>query len=40
MVSPDALTKYIDYSQIPKEFGGSFKFDYDEWIEIRRVCFE
>uniref|UniRef100_A0A915MQR7 Uncharacterized protein n=2 Tax=Meloidogyne incognita group TaxID=654580 RepID=A0A915MQR7_MELJA len=36
MVSPDALTKYIDYSQIPKEFGGSFKFDYDEWIEIRR----
>nr|CAD2179531.1 unnamed protein product [Meloidogyne enterolobii] len=36
MVSPDALTKYIDYSQIPKEFGGSFKFDYDQWIEIRR----
>jgi triple functional domain protein len=30
------LTKFIDSSQLLKEFGGNLHYDHDEWIEIRK----
>lgn len=35
MISLEGLVKYVDASQIPREFGGALHFDHEEWLELR-----
>ncbi|GMR53691.1 hypothetical protein PMAYCL1PPCAC_23886 [Pristionchus mayeri] len=34
-ITVDQLNKYLDISELPRQFGGTFSFDYDEWLELR-----
>lgn len=35
--SPSKLTKYLDTSQLTEEFGGSFDYNHQEWLQNRLV---
>ncbi|KAJ1367240.1 hypothetical protein KIN20_028108 [Parelaphostrongylus tenuis] len=35
MISNDALSKFIDSSQLIRELGGSFPYDHDDWLDTR-----
>uniref|UniRef100_A0A0N4ZX98 CRAL-TRIO domain-containing protein n=1 Tax=Parastrongyloides trichosuri TaxID=131310 RepID=A0A0N4ZX98_PARTI len=35
IISIESITKYIDASQLPNEFGGFMKYDHEDWIECR-----
>uniref|UniRef100_A0AC34RA88 CRAL-TRIO domain-containing protein n=1 Tax=Panagrolaimus sp. JU765 TaxID=591449 RepID=A0AC34RA88_9BILA len=35
-ISMENLTRFIDSSQLLKEFGGNLHYDHEEWIELRR----
>lgn len=39
MIPLEGLSKFIDFCQIIREFGGSLLYDHDEWIELRKVSF-
>lgn len=35
MISIDALSKFVDPSQLVRELGGSFPYDLDDWLDTR-----
>ncbi|PIO66327.1 hypothetical protein TELCIR_11962 [Teladorsagia circumcincta] len=35
MISIDALSKFIDPSQLIRDLGGSFPYDHDDWLDTR-----
>ncbi|GMT28628.1 hypothetical protein PFISCL1PPCAC_19925 [Pristionchus fissidentatus] len=34
-ITCDKLSRFFDVTELPRELGGTFSFDYDEWLELR-----
>uniref|UniRef100_A0A8R1U3Q7 Uncharacterized protein n=1 Tax=Pristionchus pacificus TaxID=54126 RepID=A0A8R1U3Q7_PRIPA len=37
LITMDEIKKYLDKTELPRQLGGTFPFDYDEWLDLRLI---